>query len=63
MLLGSCKDKYRVLWWLLQGLQEGVERRQREHMHLVNDKDRVATYLRKDAHLLNEVANIIYGVV
>ena len=63
VLLSCCKDEDCVLWWLLQGLEEGVERRRREHMNLIDDEDRVATHLRDDAHLLNKVADIIHRVV
>ena len=63
MLLCRRKDKYSVAWWLLKGLKEGIEGRSREHMHLVDDKYRVTTLLRDDAHLLDEVADIIYRVV
>ena len=63
MLLGGCEDEYCVVWWLLKCLEEGVERRCGEHMHLVDDEHRVATLLRDDAHLLDEVADIIHRVV
>lgn len=63
MLLGCCEDEYGVLWWLLQSLEEGVERRRGEHMHLVDNEHRVATVLWYDTHLLYEVADVVNRVV
>ena len=63
MLLGGSQDEDSVAWWLLKGLEEGVERRRREHMNLVDNKNRVATLLRYDAHLLDKVADVVYRVV
>ena len=63
MFLGGSQDENCVLRRLLKGLEEGVKSRLREHMHLVDDKDRVATHLRDDAHLLNEVTDILHRVV
>ena len=63
MLLGGCKDKYRMAWRLLQSLKEGIERRSREHMNLIDNKDRVATLLWDDTHLLDKVTDIIHRVV
>ena len=63
MLLGCCEDEYGVLWWLLQSLEEGVERRRGEHMHLVDNEHRVAPVLWYDTHLLYEVADVVNRVV
>ena len=63
MFLGGCKDKYRVLRWLLQRLKKGIERRRREHMNLIDDKHRVCTNLRENAYLLDKVTDILYRVV
>ena len=63
MLLGCCEHKDGVLGRLLQSLEEGVERRRREHVDLVDYEYRVATLLWDDAHLLDEVADVIHRVV
>ena len=63
MLLGGRKDKYSVARRLLECLKKGVEGRSREHMYLVDDEDRVTSLLGNDAHLLDEVADIIDRVV
>ena len=63
MLLGSRKDEDGVLRRLLQSLEEGIERRRREHMNLIDDKDRVVALLRDDTHLLNKVTDVVNRVV
>ena len=63
MLFGSCEDKDCVCGRLLQRLEEGVECLLREHMDLIDDEDRVATHLRNDAHLLDQVTDIVDRVV
>ena len=52
-----------MLRWLFQSFQEGIERCCREHMHLIDDKYRVLTNLRKDTHLLDKLADILHRVV
>ena len=52
-----------MMRWLLKGFEEGIERRRREHVYLVDNEYRVATLLRDDAHLLDKVANIVDRVV
>ena len=63
MLLGCCQDKYSVLGRLLQSLEEGVESLLREHMNLIDDKQRVFANLRHNAHLLDKRTNIVHRVV
>ena len=43
--------------------EECVERLQGEHVHLVDDVDAVAAYLRRDAHLIDQVADVVHRVV
>ena len=52
-----------MLRWLFQRFEEGVECRLREHMDLVDDEDRVVAELRNDAHLVDDITNIVYRVV
>ena len=63
VLLGRGEDEDSVLWRLLEGFEECVEGGRREHMHLVDDKDRVVPHLWNDAHLLYEVADVVNRVV
>ena len=63
MLLGCRQDKHGVLGRLLQILQEGVEGLLREHMNLIDDEERILAYLRHDAHLLDQSADVVHRVV
>ena len=48
---------------LFERFEKGVECRGREHVHLVDDEDRVAAALRQDAHLFDQVADVVHRVV
>ncbi len=48
---------------LFQGLQEGIERRLREHVYLVDDVDLEAAHLGSKADLVNQLANVVHRVV
>ena len=48
---------------LLEGLQKGIEGRGREHVYLVDDEHRVAPDLGNDAHLVDQRADVLHGVV
>ena len=57
------KDKDHMLRRFLHGFQQGIERRGRQHVHLVDDIYLILTNLRRDAYLLHQLANVIYRVV
>ena len=63
MLLRRGEDEDDVCRRLLKGLEEGIERCSRKHVHLVNDEDLVTSELRWDARLLHERLDMLYGVV
>ena len=63
LLLGGSHDEDDILGWLLQRFEEGVERRRREHVHLVNDIDFVTPYLGRNVYLLDELAYVVGRVV
>ena len=63
MFLGGGEDEDRVCGRLFERLEEGVEGRGREHVDLVDDEHRVAAHLRDDAHLFDERADVLHGVV
>ena len=63
MLLRGGEDEDGVVWRLLEGLEEGVEGGLAEHVDLVDDVDLVSPHLRRDAHLLDERAYVVDGVV
>ena len=63
MFLGSRKDENRIRRRLLQSFQKGIERRSRQHMHLVDDIDAVSADLRRNSHLIGQVADIVHRVV
>ena len=57
------EDEDGVAWRLLQCLEEGIERRCRQHVHLVDDEHLVSAYLGRDAHLVDELAYVVHRVV
>ncbi len=63
VFLGRGEDEDGVCGRLFEGLEEGVEGRLREHVHLVDDVDAVAAYLRRDAHLFGQGADVVHRVV
>ena len=63
MLLSRRQDEDGVGRRLFEGLEEGIEGCCREHMHLVNDIDLVATKGRRHLHLLGELADVLDRVV
>lgn len=52
-----------MLWRLLQGLEESVERLLGQHVHLVNDVHLVMSDLRRNAHLVHQLSDILHRVV
>ena len=63
VFLGGGEDEDRMGGGLFEGFQEGVEGRRREHVDLVDDEHGVASHLGDDAHLLDERADVLHGVV
>ena len=63
VLLGCGENEDRIRGRLLERLQEGVERTGREHVHLVDDIHAVLAYLRRYTHLVDQVADVLDGVV
>ena len=63
MLLCRGQDEERMMGRFLQGLQESIESGRRQHVHLVDDKHLILSDGRRDAHLINQCANVIYRVV
>ena len=63
MLLCSRKNEYRVCRRFLQSLEERVESRLREHVHLIDDIHAVSSHLRRYAHLLHQRLDVLHTVV
>ena len=63
MFLSSGKNEYGVRRWFLKSLEEGIERCLREHVYLIDDIDAVSSYLWRYAHLVDELAYVVNGVV
>ena len=63
MFLGGRQNEDGVGGRLLQRLEEGVEGCGREHVDLVDDEHRVTAHLRDDAHLFDQRADVLHGVV
>ena len=63
VLLRRGEDEDRIGWGLFERLEEGVEGRRGEHVHLVDDVDLVAPQSGRHEHLLGELANILDGVI
>ena len=63
MLFGGGEYENHIRRRFLEGLEEGVECRLGEHMHLVDDEDAVAAYGRGYHHLFDEAAYIVDTVV
>ncbi len=60
VLFGGCEDEHHVCGRLFECLQEGVERRCGQHMHLVNDEHLVATHLRRYPRLLHQGLYVLH---
>lgn len=63
MALRGGQDEFGIRWRLLERLQESVEGIGGKHVDLVDDEHLVLSHLRRDAYLLNEVADIVHRVV
>ncbi len=63
MLLGGRQDEYHVCRRFLKSLQEGVECRCRQHVHLVDDKHLILTHLRRYSCLFHQSLDVLHRVV
>ncbi|CDA45195.1 dNA polymerase subunits gamma and tau [Prevotella sp. CAG:5226] len=63
VLFGSGKHKYGVCGRLFKRFEKGIECSLREHVHLVDDKHLVASYLWGNLHLFNQSANVVDTIV
>ena len=63
MLFGRGEDEDGVCRWFFECLEEGVERRLRQHVHLVDDIDAVPSYLRGDTYLFGQRADVVHRIV
>ena len=63
VLLGGGEDEDDVCGRLFECLQKSIEGSGGEHVHLVDDEHLVASQLRRDARLLHERLDMLYGVV
>ena len=61
--LGGGQDENDVGRWLLQGLEQGVESRRGEHMHLVDDIHFIGADTGGVSRLVPQVPDIVYAVV
>ena len=63
VLFGRSQDKHGMCGRLFERFQKRVERLHRQHVHLVDDIDAVTTDLRRNTHLVGQVADIVHRVV
>ena len=63
VLLRGREDEDGVCRGLFQGLEEGVECRLREHVHLIDDIHRIASHLRRNLHLVHQALDVVHAVV
>ena len=63
VLLGGGEDEDWIGGRLFERLEQSIEGPLGEHVHLIDDIDAVLAYLRGYAHLLNESAYVLDGVV
>ena len=63
VLFRGRQDEYGMCGRLLQCLEEGVERRLAEHVHLIYDIDAVTAHLRRYLHLVQQGLDVVYAIV
>ena len=63
MFFGGSEDEDCVGGRFFQGFEEGVEGAVGEHVYLIYDEDAVSSLLGRDAHLVYEGADVLYGIV
>src|SRR5690606_2484731 len=52
-----------MFWRFFQCLQKSVKSCGGKHMHLINNINLVFSNLRRDSNLINQIANIVNGIV
>lgn len=62
VLFGCGKDEYDIRRRFLKGLEESVEGRLREHVHLIYDEHAVASLCGGYHYLIHEVADVAHAV-
>ncbi|OAV67832.1 hypothetical protein Barb6XT_01301 [Bacteroidales bacterium Barb6XT] len=63
VLLGGRQNKKGMTRRFFQRFEESIESRRTEHVHLINDKDLIPADGRRNAHLLNERADVLHRIV
>ena len=63
MLFGGGQDKNGVFGWFFKRLEKSIEGRRRKHVDLVDDVDFMTAQLRSDAHLIDEIADVVNGII
>ena len=63
LLLGGGENEDGILGRLLKGLEKRIKRRLRQHVNLVDDEHAIPSHLRRNTHLVGEVAYLIHRIV
>ena len=63
VLFGGRKNENSVCRRFLQGLQERIERLGRKHVHLIYDKHRVLSRLRRNLHQFHQILDILHPII
>ena len=63
VLLRRGKDEDGMAGWFFQCLEKSIERLCGKHVYLVDDEHLILAYLRRNAYLLNQLADVIHRVV
>lgn len=63
VFLGGGEDEFGIRWRLFKGLEERVESVFAQHVDLVDDIHLVVADLWRDAHLVNEAADVVNRIV
>ena len=63
MFLRCSKNEDSVCRWFLEGLEECIEGRLREHMDLIDDVHAILAHLRRYAHLVHQGLDVFHTVV
>ena len=63
MFFSCSKNKDSVCRRFLKGLEESIERRLRQHMHLVDDINTVLSHLRRYTYLVHQRLDVIHSVI
>lgn len=63
LFLSGGENEDGIVGRFLKGLKESIERRLRQHVNLIDDKNAVAAYLGRNEHLVGKVADVLHRVV